>query len=114
MPAQESIVFAVKDYRGNRVVFTRQKLKQKKIDHPELNLFQFISAVKKALQEPEEVWPDYFDRKRRCYYGKYEDGVYTKVVVHMSYHSHEPSRVVSAYAVAYIKERKYKNLTRIA
>lgn len=114
MASTETLVFDVRDYRGKRIIFTKKKLKEKCADHPELHLIQFIGAVKNALIEPEEVWPDYVDpRNKHCYYGKYETNIYAKVVVYVGVGRQEPCRVVSAYAIDYIKERKYKTLTRI-
>lgn len=113
MAQPEPLVFDVKDYRGRRVIFTKKKLKEKRDDHPELDLVQFLRAVKDAVISPEEVWPDYFDPHKHCYYGKYETNMYAKVVVYVRAGVGEPCRVVSAYSIDYIKEKKYKTLTRI-
>lgn len=106
-------MFDVRDYRGRRVIFTKKKLKEKRADHPELDLVQFLRAVKDAVIAPEEVWPDYFDPRKHCYYGKYETNMYAKVVVYVGVGKGELCRVVSAYSIDYIKEKKYKALTRI-
>ena len=106
---QEQLVFEVVDFRRRRVVFAKKKLKEKNVDHPELALVEFLRAVKNALSDPVEVWPDYFEKQKHCYYGIYMTGVYAKVVVYMSYNRDIPSRVVSAYAIDKIKERKYKD-----
>ena len=58
-------IFEVIDYRGKRVVFTKAKWEEKRSDHPELNKDAFIACVRQALIEPDEVWEDYNDRKRR-------------------------------------------------
>jgi hypothetical protein len=113
MAQPEPLVFDVKDYRGRRVIFTKKKLKEKRADHPELDLVQFIRAVKDAITAPEEVWPDYFDTHKHCYYGKYETYMYAKVVVYVGVAKGEPCRVVSAYSIDYVKEKKYKTLKRI-
>jgi hypothetical protein len=114
MPNQEPLILDLNDYRGRRIIFTKKKLEEKKSDHPELGLVEFIRAIKSALKEPEEVWPDYYERREKhCYYGKYIDGVYAKVVVYVRVERGEPCRVVSAYAIDYVKERKYKDLTKI-
>jgi len=113
MAQSEPLVFDVKDYRGRRIIFTKKKLKEKRADHPELDLVQFIRAVKNAVITPEEVWPDYFDSHKHCYYGKYETNMYAKVVVYVGVARGESRRVVSAYSIDYVKERKYKTLKRI-
>ncbi|GEM_PF-6502972 len=87
----EPLVFDIEDFRGKRIIFTKEKLERKKIDHPELGIVGFIEAVKVALREPVGVWPDFFNKEKHCYYGTY-DGVYAKVVVCMSYTIHAPSR----------------------
>ncbi len=113
MSNADNLVFDIRDYRGRRVIFTKKKLEEKKADHPELNLMQFIATIQQAIREPEEVWPDYFERnKKHCYYGKYES-VYAKVVVYVGMPHGGPFQVVSAYIIDKIKEKKYKDLVRI-
>ena len=113
MATQELLVFDIKDFRGKRVVFTKEKLAKKRVDHPELDLIEFLRAVKVAIQDPIEVWPDAFEKEKECYYGKYREGTYAKVVVYMSHNRQSPSRVVSAYEIDKIKETKYKNVKRV-
>jgi hypothetical protein len=109
MANNEPLVFDVRDFRGKQIIFTKKKLEEKKADHPELRLVEFIRAVQGALKEPEEVWPDAFEKEKHCYYGKYQEGTYAKVVVYMSYNRYVPSRVVSAFEIDKIKERKYQD-----
>ena len=54
-----------------------------------------------------------FDTHKHCYYGKYETYMYAKVVVYVGVAKGEPCRVVSAYSIDYVKEKKYKTLKRI-
>jgi len=112
MPPAEELLFDIRDYRGKRVVFTKGQWEEKRVDHEELNLYAFRNAVMAAIREPEEVWPDFSaPDKKRCYYGWYLKGIYAKVVIYTK--GEEPHRVVSAYAIDKIKEKKYKTLTKI-
>jgi hypothetical protein len=104
-------VFQITDYRGKGVVFARSKLEEKCSDHPELNKESFIACIKRALTEPDEVWEDYNDRKRRrCYYKKYSSISYAKAVVFIA---DSPCRIVTAYEISYVKETKYPDLKRV-
>jgi hypothetical protein len=44
---------------------SKAKWEEKRSDHPELNKETFIACVQRALVDPDEVWEDYNDRKRR-------------------------------------------------
>ena len=105
------IVFCVKDYEDKEVIFTREKLKQKKVDHPELSKKTFMKCVKNAIINPDEVWEDYSDKKKkRCYYKKYSAYSYVKVVVWID---GRPCQVVTAYEIDRVKERNYVELKRL-
>lgn len=107
----EENIFSVIDYRGKMIVFTKKKWQEKQSDHPELHKKSFINCLKKAIEEPEEVWQDYQDRKnKRCYYRKYSSSSYAKVVVWIN---NSPCTVVTAYEINGIKESKYPNLRKI-
>jgi len=107
----EDNIFSVVDYRGKTVVFTKKKWKEKQSDHPELRKKKFINCLKKAIEEPEEVWQDYQDKKnKRCYYRKYSSSSYAKVVI---WTGGSLCSVVTAYEISNIKESKYLNLKRI-
>ena len=104
-------IFEVVDYRGKSVIFAKAKWEEKKTDHFELEKKPFIECLKRAIADPDEVWEDYSDRKRRrCYYKKYSSISYAKVVVWVA---DEPCRVITAYEISQIKETKYPNLRRV-
>jgi hypothetical protein len=112
MTRAETLLFDIRDYRGRRVIFTKKKWEEKRVDHEELNLHEFKNAMIAAIREPEEVWPDFSaPSKKYCYYGWYSIGIYVKVIIYIQ--GDEPYRVVSAYAIDKIKEKKYKALVRI-
>lgn len=107
----EENIFSVVDYTGKKVVFTKKKWEEKQSDHPELHKKTFINCVKKALEDPEEVWQDYQDKKnKRCYYRKYSSFSYAKVVVWVGGSTYS---VVTAYEINDIKEGKYSNIRKI-
>ena len=109
--AQKKTIIDVIDYTGKRVIFTIKKLKAKAIQHPELNKPAFIKRVGTTLVNPDEVWQDYDEpRKRRCFYKKYSMCSYAKVVV---YCCCSPSEVVTAYEINYVKEQKYPGLKQL-
>lgn len=112
MPVEDKdMVFKVKEIIDEKeVVFTKIKLNKKKDDHPELLKKTFLKCVKSALSEPDEVWPNYQDNKKRCYYKKYSIHSYAKVVVWVD---NEPYSVVSAYETDKIKEKIYPELNSI-
>lgn len=112
--AIEENIFDTVDYRGVRVVFTRKKWKEKSVIHPELNNKVFLRNLKEAIKNPEQVWPDYKDYKKkkgkRCYYKKYSKNFYVKAVIWVD---GDPCQVISAYLIDYIKESKYPELRRL-
>lgn len=110
MDGNDIIFVAVEKYEGKEIIFTRQKLEQKKDDHPELLKKSFLECTERALKNPDELWENYNDNKKRCYYKKYSTRSYAKVIVWIH---DKPYRVVSAYEVTYIKETKYPNLKRL-
>jgi len=103
------IIFSVEDYRGEKVIFTRKKWEQKKNDHPELQKEAFIECLKRAIMKPDEVWEDFGDKRKRCYYKKYSQFTYAKAIVWIR---HSPCQVVSAFEIDYIKENNYPNLRK--
>lgn len=104
------IVFCIKDYSGQEIVFTREKLEQKKVDHPELSKKTFMKCVKNAIINPDEVWEDYSNKtKKRCYYKKYSAYSHAKVVIWVA---RKLCQVVTAYEIDYIKEKNYPGLKR--
>jgi hypothetical protein len=105
------ILFTAIDFLGKSVVFTSKKLKEKQTIHPELGKKSFLSAVKKAVENPDEAWQDYNDKENRyCCYKKYSATSYVKVVV---WRGSNPNHVVSAYEIDFVKERKYSGLKKI-
>ena len=99
------------DYEGNRVIFTKRKLSQKVLQHPELNNKQFLKNIVRAIEHPNEVWQDQQDSKlKRCYYRKYSTTTYIKVVIWIT---DKPFRVVSAFETNKIKEAQYPKLKRL-
>lgn len=104
-------VFSVADYRGKVVIFSRAKWEEKRFRHPELNKKTFLKCLERAMGEPDEVWEDYEDpRRKRCYYKKYSSCSYAKAVVWIA---DDPCRVATAYEINEIKETKYSNLKRV-
>lgn len=104
-------ILDVIDYRGERVVFTEKKWKEKSIQHPELRNNKFLKNLKKAIELPQIVWQDYDDPiKKACYYWKHQTCQYIKVVIWIS---ENPCQVVSAFETNYIKETKYPNLKQL-
>jgi hypothetical protein len=109
--SHKKIVIDTLDYTGVRVIFTEKKLVQKKQIHPELRKPSFIRRVKKTIENPDEVWRDYSDRKRRrCHYKKYSQFTYAKVVIWIA---DNPCEVVTAFEIDYIKEASYPELEKL-
>jgi len=105
-------VFDVIDYRGERVIFTKKKLEEKSVSHPELLNLTFLRNLKQTILDPDEVWPDYDKpRHNRCYYKRYSTNTYIKVIICIT--NNPCCRVVSAYETNYIKEIGYPKLTRL-
>jgi len=108
---KEEYIIDVLDYRGVRVVFTRKKLQQKSIIHPDLLNKTFFKNVIETVKNPEIVWQDYNDKEhKRCYYKKYSNYSYVKVVIFVD---GVFCRIVTAFQTNYIKESKYSELTRL-
>jgi hypothetical protein len=104
-------VVDTKDDLDRNVIFTHKKWKQKCSDHPELLKGVFIHNVTKTIENPEEVWEDYQDKKhKQCYYKKYSMFSYVKVVI---WTEGNPCQVVTAYEIDYIKEENYPELQRL-
>lgn len=97
----------IEDYRGKRVIFTCKKWKQKSLQHPDLRNKIFLKNLKETIKKPEEVWQDYSDKRKRCYYKKYSMNSYVKAVVWVD---NNPCYVITAFQINYIKEAKYPNL----
>ncbi|OGJ37321.1 MAG: hypothetical protein A2383_01455 [Candidatus Pacebacteria bacterium RIFOXYB1_FULL_39_46] len=111
MKNSEPLVLDVEDYRGKRVVFTEKKRKQKLSKHPHLIDAKFIGFLERAIVDPDQVWQDLDDPKRkRCYYYKYSAYRYVKAVVWIA---DDPCLVVTAYDLDYIKELNYPKLKRL-
>lgn len=65
----EELVIDTKDYRGERVIFTKKRWENKSSQHPELKFQKFLRNVRRAIENPMEVWEDYSEKKKRhCYY----------------------------------------------
>lgn len=111
--SKESIKLETKDYRGKRTIFTLKKWKEKISSHPELRDQIFLDHVRYTLEEPFQVWPSYQDKRKRCYYGKYKNNTYVKLVIWTVPRKKEPCRIITAYQVDYIKEQKYPELKRM-
>jgi hypothetical protein len=104
-------IFEIVDYTGKAVVFSKAKWEEKRSRHPELNNAAFLKRLRRAIIDPDEVWEDYEDRENRaCYYKKYSDASYAKIVV---WTGARGSRVVTAYETSHIKEAEYPELRRI-
>ncbi|MEK7579948.1 MAG: PBECR2 nuclease fold domain-containing protein [Patescibacteria group bacterium] len=102
------MIVDVLDYEGKRVVFTRKKWLQKIKIHPELGRDSFLKNLKRVIIDPDEVWQDYSDPKRkRCYYKKYSAHTYIKAVVWIK---SNPCNIITAYEINLIKEQNYTNL----
>jgi hypothetical protein len=100
----------IKDYRGKRIIFTKEKWKEKSIQHTELRNKEFLKSIKKAIENPTEVWEDYGSKKRKCYYWRYGINIYVKVVI---LEVGNPYNVITAYKINKIKEKTYHNLKQI-
>lgn len=99
------------DYEGKRVVFTGVKHREKALQHPELNNRKFLKNLEETIENPDEVWEDYDDKDhRRCYYKKYSQNTYVKVVI---WYKDNPRRVVTAFQINWVKETKYPGLKRL-
>ena len=108
---RERNILDVVDYRGERVIFTEKKWKEKSIQHPELTNSKFLKNLKRAIESPQIVWQDYDDPvKKACYYWRHKINQYIKVVI---WTFENPCRVVSAFETNYIKEAKYPNLEQL-
>lgn len=99
------------DYNGKRAILTYDKWKEKTIIHPELTKKVFLKNLKETIENPEQVWQDKSDkRKKRCYYKKYSANSYVKAVVLMV---GNPYYIISAFETNYIKETKYLDLKQL-
>lgn len=104
-------IFSVTDFRGKIVVFTKAKWEEKRSDHPELNKKTFLACLERAIREPDAVWEDYDDpRRKRCYYKKYSGWSYAKAVV---WAADNPCRIVTAYEISKMKEENHPHLKRV-
>jgi hypothetical protein len=108
-------IISTTDDEGQPIIFTKAKWDEKNVDHPELLDNTFMANVEKTMQNPEEVWPDYADYSvgksdKQCYYRKYSQYSYVKVVVWIN---GSPRRVVTAYEIDCVKEAKYAGLNRL-
>ncbi len=107
----EKYILDVVEYTGQRVVFTEERWKEKRLQHTELNNEKFLKNLKKAIESPQIVWQDFDEpSKKLCYYWKHKIDCYVKVVIHTL---GNPWRVVTAYEINYIKETKYPNLKQL-
>lgn len=108
---ETQFIIDIEDYRGKRIIFTHEKWEIKKVIHPELRKRVFLKNIEKTIIDPEEVWEDYEDKKRkRCYYKKYSINDYVKVVIWIA---DNPCKVITAYSIDRIKERGYAKLKQI-
>lgn len=99
------------DYQGQRIILTYEKWKEKSVTHPELNNKKFLENLKRAIENPSDVWEDYDDKKRKiCYYRKYSVNTYVKAVILIKVN---PWVIISAFSVNKIKELKYSGLRQI-
>ena len=104
------IILKVNDYRGKEIVFKKTKWVKKRLMHPELDKPAFLRRIERALLDPDEVWEDFSDKKnKRCYYKKYSQNTYAKVVIW----NNNPYLVITAYEIDKIKEKNYPNLKQI-
>ena len=109
--SSDKLIIDVDDYRGKRVTFTYKKWKEKSITHPDLRNKTFLKNLKNTIINPDEVWQDYSDRKRkRCYYKKYSINSYVKVIIWIY---GNPCEVVTAFQTNYIKEHRYPELKQL-
>ncbi|OGF28293.1 hypothetical protein A2477_02430 [Candidatus Falkowbacteria bacterium RIFOXYC2_FULL_47_12] len=100
------MIFKIKDCFDQDVIFTKKKFNRKKQNHPELLKKQFIKCVQNCLAAPDEVWPDYSNpANKKCYYKKYSQISYAKVVV---WFTDNPAQVVTAFEINYIKEKSIR------
>ena len=107
--SNNDMIFEVEDYKGKKVIFTRKKWEQKKNDHPELQREVFIKCLKRAIMDPDDVWENFGDKRKRCYYKKYSQFTYAKAIVWVK---NSPHRIVSAFEIDDIKESHYPNLKK--
>ena len=108
---EEIYIIDAIDYAGQRVVFTEEKWKEKRMQHTELNNGPFLKNLKKAIESPQSVWQDYGKPSTQlCYYWKHKIDCHIKVVINTL---GSPWRVVTAYEIDYIKEVKYPNLKQL-
>lgn len=104
-------IIDTEDDLKRRVIFTHKKWKEKSSDHKELLKRVFILNIQKTIENPEEVWEDYQDkRNKQCYYKKYSMFTYVKVVIWMR---DNPCQVITAYEIDHIKEENYPGLRRL-
>ena len=95
------IILKVNDYRGKEIVFKKSKWVKKRLMHPELDKPAFLRRIERAL---------FSDKKnKRCYYKKYSQNTYAKVVIW----NNNPYLVITAYEIDKIKEKNYPNLKQI-
>jgi hypothetical protein len=105
------LVIDTEDYRGKRIIFTYKKWQEKSKTHPDLLNKTFLKNLKETIEEPEEVWQDYSDKRRkRCYYKKYSISSYVKAVVWVD---NNPCHIITAFQTNYIRENKYPTLKRL-
>lgn len=110
MDIDQDCIIDVKDYRDKRVIFTKKKWLEKQQDHPELKKDVFIKNLKRTIIEPDEVWQDLSDKKKRCYYKKYSCNTYIKAVVWIK---NNPCHIITSFEINYIKEQNYPELKRL-
>lgn len=104
-------IIDVEDYRGKRVIFTYKKWKEKSRIHPELSNKIFLKNLEGTIANPEQVWQDYSDKKRkRCYYKKYSADSYVKVII---WALSDSCTIITAFETNFIKETKYPKLKRL-
>lgn len=109
--SEAKLVIDVEDYRGKRIIFTYRKWQEKSKGHTDLLNKIFLKNLKETVENPEEVWQDYSDKKRkRCYYKKYSVNSYVKVVVWID---NNPCHIITAFQTDYIKENNYPKLKRL-
>lgn len=104
-------IIDIADYRGERVILSKGKWKEKQKFHPELRNKTFLKNLERTIENPEEVWQDYhLPKKKRCYYRRYGVNLYVKVVI---WARSTPCNIVSAFITNYIRETKYNHLKRL-
>lgn len=111
MIKEKKLIIDTKDYQGLRVIFTLDKWQEKSIQHAELGNKTFLKNLKETIENPEEVYQDNDDKKRKaCYYKKYSTASYVKVVIWIA---SKPCEVVTAFEIDKIKETEYPKLKRL-